>query len=405
MSAWRRLGWFVLAGLFVGSLVLFTVRVSRRGRFSAPFSSHGAGPEGTLALYRLVEELGMQATRLGHEIGRLEQGTLIAIAGCDGRQTRPLLRPEREELARWVNAGGLLIVLGVEHYLPESSGLTFDRRADCRDPEKSGWLASALDAKRPQGDTLPQDILAIPSGAPLAHALPFDTQRARTLRAGVDSHATELVASEYGPLGFTAPLGRGRVVLLGFPESLHNRSLAAGGGVVLARILRAFAPPGPVWFDEYHLGMGERRSLIRYLRDRGYGLSALQAVLIALALLLARSARIGPPRPPRANLPRSGQSHLHALSRMYEQSRDQHGALQVLARHALTRLGKRYRAVGVEPERIVEWLERAGLASVASCARKIEEHAERPFERGESLVSRAQKIEQDLTFALALGDT
>jgi hypothetical protein len=400
----RRFALVVLGLAFAGSLLLFATRVSNRGRFSAPYSSYGAGPEGTRALYRLVQELGLVPQRLGHEIAHLEPGTLIAIAGCSGSQVRALLRPEREELTRWVEAGGLLIVAGAEGYLPDTSGLAFDRRADCRDPGQDSWLEAVLNEASTDKEALPQDIIALPTGAPLAHVLPFPTKRARTLRIGVDSHATELISSAHGPLGLTAPLGRGRVVLLGLPESLTNRRLAIGGGVVLSRLLEAFAPRGPVWFDEYHLGMGERRSLIRYLRDRGYGLVVLQVALVALALLLARTARVGKPREVASAAPRRGASYLQALSRMYEQSGDQAGALKVLARHALARLGRRYRAVGVEPERVADWLERAGFVAVASCARKIEGHAERPLERGESLLSRARQIEQDLTFAVALGD-
>lgn len=415
-SPWRRTALAVLAFFLLASLVVFALRVSNRGRFSAPYSTHGAGPEGTRALYRMVQELGFSPQRMSHEISRLEKGTMFAIAGCGGAPVRELLRPEREELLRWVEAGGLLIVAGAEGYVPHGSGLAFDKRASCADPEHDSWLESLLNDTIDEKDALPQDIMAHPSGPPLAHVLPFPTKRARTLRIGVDSQATEFISSEHGPLGLTAPLGRGRVVLLGIPESLTNRGLADGGGVVVARLLEAFAPKGPVLFDEYHLGMGERRSLIRYLRDHGYGLVALQAALVVLALLLARTARLGAPRvaasaagvagaPEGALRAGRNQTYVRALSRMYEQSDDQVGALQVLSRHALARLGRRYRAIGVEPERVADWLERAGFVAVASCARKIEAHAERPLERGESLVSRARQIEQDLTLAVALGDT
>jgi hypothetical protein len=400
----HRVGFAVLGCALLASLVLFAARVSTRGRFSAPYSTYGAGPEGSYALYRLVQESKLVPQRLGHEIARLERGTLIAIAGCNGGQVRELLRPEREELTRWVEAGGLLIVAGAEHYLPESSGLSFAQRANCSDPEKDSWLEGVLKGPAAGKSALPQDILAIPSGPPLAHVLPFDTKRASTLTMGLDSHATELLSSEHGPLGFTAPMGRGRLVLLGVPESLTNRALAGGGGVVISRLVEAFAPRGPVWFDEYHLGMGERRSLMRYLRERGYGLVALQLALVVLALLFAKTARLGKARVLPSAAPRKGQSYLQALSSMYERSGDQSGALQVLARHALARLGRRYRAVGVEPEQVADWLERAGFVLVASCARKIEGHAERPLERGESVVNRARKIEEDLTFAVALGD-
>ncbi|MFT3927868.1 MAG: DUF4350 domain-containing protein [Myxococcales bacterium] len=402
-----RPGKFALAVLCIvalASLGVFAARVGNRGRFSAPYSTYGAGAEGTRALYRLVEELGLKPARLSHEISHLDAGTLFAIAGCEGEQVRPLLRPEREEVTRFVEAGGLLIVAGVEGYLPERSGLSFDQPADCSDPAKQSWLEELINEHGSKAATLPKHLEAVPSGAPLAHMLPFDAVSARNLRVAMDSEATVLLESEYGPLGLTAPFGRGRVVLLGVPEALTNRGLAQGGGVIVSRLLSAFAPAGPVWFDEYHLGMGERRSLIGYLRERGYGVIALQVLLVGLALLAAHSARLGRARPAPTTLPRQRQSYLGALSRMYEQCADEAGALQVLSRSALARLGRRYRAVGVEPERIAAWLESSGFHAVATCARKIEAHATDPLQRGESLLGRARKIEQDLTFAIALAE-
>jgi len=404
MSALRNLGLAVLTLGLAGSLALFATQVAERGRFSAPYSTHGAGPEGSRALYRLVVELGFEPLRLGHEISRLSVGTLVAVAGCSGHPVRPLLRPEREEIERFVEAGGLLIVAGVEDYLPESSGLRLDQPADCRDPSRTSWLDELLEKSEKEQPALPKQLEATPRGAPLAHMAPFQAVSARNLRVAVDSEATVLLESEYGPLGLTAPLGRGRVVLLGIPESLTNRGLAEGGGALISRVLTAFAPAGPVWFDEYHLGMGERRSLIRYLRDRGAGPVMLQVLLVALAWLTARAARLGQARPAERGLSRPRQSYLAALSRMYEQTNDTAGALQVLSRSALARLGRRYHALGVEPEQVAAWLERAGFGAVARCAREIEAHGAEPLARGESLLGRARKIEQRLTFAVAMAE-
>jgi hypothetical protein len=194
------------------------------------------------------------------------------------------------------------------------------------------------------------------------------------------------------------------VVLLGISDALTNQQLAEGGGVVIARLLRAFAPRGPVWFDEYHLGMGERRSLVQYLRERGFSAGLLQAGALLLALILAHAARLGRVRPAPAASGSNTPAYPAALARLYEQSADRSGALEVLARQALRRIGQRYRASGVEPEAVASWLEHMGLGAVAVCARRIESHAQRPLERGESLLGRAREIDADLTFALALTD-
>jgi hypothetical protein len=160
-----------------------------------------------------------------------------------------------------------------------------------------------------------------------------------------------------------------------------------------------------VWFDEYHLGMGERRSLVRYLRDRGYGALLLQAALVIAAALFARAVRLGRAEDPPRTPVRNSRDYLSALGALYERSTDRQGALAITGQHALTRIARRYRAHGVSSERLPEWLEEAGFRAAAECARRIREHAARPLERGDSLLQRARRIEQDERFAMALADT
>jgi hypothetical protein len=422
----RALGW-LLAAVFALSLCLFCLRVSQRGRFSVPYSTHGAGPEGTLALFRLVHQLGFRPQRLSHELGRLERGTLLAIGDPCARLARPLLRPEREELARWVEAGGLLIVAGVDGFAPRAAGLSLAPAATCEQEDRWSWLGGGAQAPHaePRASQArsdphvphlePAPTRARAAGPPLNHLLPFAVRHARALRAELDSQATPLLVAEAdasvpepagggAALGMTTPLGRGRVVLLGTSSALTNAALADGGGAVIARLLAAFAPPGPVWFDEYHLGMGERRSLIQYLRERGFGAALLQAGLVLAILLLAYAARLSRARAPATDLCRTSGSYPLALASLYERSGDRSGALAVLGRSALRRIGRHYRAAGVEPEQLPAWLEQVGLPAVAVCARRIAAQAERPLERGESLLARAREIEADLGFAMALAD-
>ena len=46
---------------------------------------------------------------------------LVALGDCESGMARPLSRYEQQELARWVERGGVLLVAGARHYLPKGS--------------------------------------------------------------------------------------------------------------------------------------------------------------------------------------------------------------------------------------------------------------------------------------------
>src|SRR5690606_27029590 len=106
---------------------------------------------------------------------------------CRAGFVRELARPEREALLAWVERGGLLIVIGLDGYLPPEAGLTGGLPATCEDEQERGFLDSTL---RGQSDAESSEVRvpfytdARPSGPPLTHVLPFVVTRAAT----VDSH-------------------------------------------------------------------------------------------------------------------------------------------------------------------------------------------------------------------------
>jgi hypothetical protein len=84
------------------------------------------------------------------------------------------------------------------------------------------------------------------------------------------------------------------------------------------------------------------------------------------------------------------------------QSQDTRAALQVLANAALARLAHSYHAHGVPGHKLEHWLKARGLFAVAHYAGNIARHASAPLAMGETLVSRAQAIDQDATLAIAI---
>lgn len=381
--------------MMLASLAWLAVRVAGRGRFAAPYSSYGAGPEGTLALFQLTRELGFKPQRLAQELTHMPRGTLFTFAGCHGRQTRALLRPEREELARWVAAGGLLIVAGAEHYAPEESGIVFDSNPAVCAPRQAN-SSESLAARH--------SILAVPAGPPLTYSLPLTVHSARAVRATFETEATTLLNSELGPLGMTAPLGRGRVVVLGTLDLLTNQGLPQGGAAVVARVLEAFAPAGPVWFDEYHLGLGERRSLIHYFRERKLAPGLIQLCLLTLVFLLARAQRLGKVRNEEPGL--APRRHFRdAMATLYGLSTDKQGTLAIIVQHSAKRIAC---AFSFPPqgsaEELKHFLHEAGRSQAAAALDRIL-RLEAPLERHESMLTRSREIHAALHLALADADS
>jgi hypothetical protein len=396
-----------MLGLAAALLAYSIARVVERGRFASPYSTYGAGPDGARALLLLARKLGHEARPFTRELSHLPRGTLVVIAGCKTELLRKPARPEREALAAWVEAGGLLIVAGDVPFLPEAAGLGVARKASCADAARPSALERLLEqepAAEDAIDAMPKIVEASAGGAPLTHLLSFEVEHALALHVGHDAEATEILTSMEGTLGLTAAYGRGRLVLLGIPDALTNRAASDGGGLVFARLLAAFAPPGPVLFDEYHLGMGERRSLIGYLRDAGYAPLLAQLLLASLAFMLAGAARLAPARTARE--PAGGQTgtFLDALSGLYASTGDAQGALQLLAKSALQNVARRYRAEHVTPEQLPAWLAAHGLHAAAGYARRIAAHAREPLQKGEQLAARAGAIAEDERAALALGE-
>jgi hypothetical protein len=400
--------WFGALALAAALLAFSSLRVAERGRFAAPYSTYGAGPDGTRALLLLARQLGHEALPFTHELSHLPRGTLVVVMGCKAQLLRKLARPEREALASWVEAGGLLIVAGDAGFLPQAAGLGVARKASCADGAQRSTLerllAPAADSAEDDIDAMPLRVEASAASAPLSHLLSFEVAHALGLRVAHDAEATEILTSPEGTLGLTAAFGRGRLVLLGIPDALTNAAISDGGGLVFARLLAAFAPPGPVMFDEYHLGMGERRSVIGYLRDAGYAPLLGQLVLASLAFMLAGAARLAPPRPARESAAAHTMSFLDALSGLYASTGDAQAALQRLAKAALHNLARHYHADHVTPDQLAAWLAARGLHAAAVYARRIAEHGREPLRKGERLAARAAAIAEDERAAMAMAE-
>jgi hypothetical protein len=333
---------------------------------------------------------------------------------------RPLSRYEAQELADWVERGGVLFVGGARHYVPGVLGVAFDDDPACKEklgvglfgdddtdtesgedgappvelePADAGQLGDAGVDVEGAADAGAADagVAAVAGAAPGGGASDWEwaiaddaalegldmipMHRAGRLAVAADADARALLLST-GPgareAGVLVRHGRGRVIALASASMLQNQMLAtSGGGVLFARLMKAYGGRGPVLFDEYHLGVGERRSLMRYLRQAGAMPYLMQLLLVAALALWRGGARFGGVREPEPSAPASTASFVAALGALFTRAGDAASALRLLARQALQRVAAHHHLPPMSADKLARALAAGGRDDAAAAVLRI----------------------------------
>jgi len=425
--------------LGLGAAALVCQRVAARGRFAVAYSSYGSGPKGARGLYMLAADLGARPIRWAEDLGRLpRRGMLVALGGCDLLQSRELSPFERDTLTRWVERGGVLVVAGAQGYLHPGLGVILERSASECVPTEGliGMLVRAQqraqqDAGEPEGETAdggvsPEDTFAqdpvgtvqrdpggtldavtapdkppppewaVPAANELLGGLgPVPLRSPARVRVKGNARSTTILLLPRGPAGVVVRRGHGVVVALASASVLQNRELVSGEGAVLfSRLLRAYAPRGPVLFDEYHLGVGERRSLMRYLSQVGGGPVVIQVLVVVLLFLWRMGARFGAFRREAKPPPAGTASYVSAIGTLYGKAKDPAGALRIVARHALARIAAHHHVSSGEPGALAKSLEGRARPEAIHAVAQIAALSEQPVLGAQQLMARVKEIDR-----------
>ena len=431
----RRLRRIAIAGavlLGLGMLGLMCGRVAERGRYAVPYSTYGSGPEGARALYLLAEARGDRPMRWSRDLAALpSEGVLVALGGCELPMARPVSRYERQILERWIDGGGVLVVAGAHEYLWPELGVHMWRPSGECDPDIGivGELARAEMGERdaslpppPDGGVRPptfddlqaeleEDPIAVVEELAQTEELPpprwasavapplegigsVPLRQPASVVPAKDARATTILSLPSGPAGVVVRRGEGAIVALASASLLQNREIAsAEGGVLFTRIVDALGSEGPVIFDEYHLGVGERRSITQYLRSAGGGAAAVQLLLVIGLVLWRRGTRFGQPRSDLPPVPAGTASYVAAIGTLYAKSRDAAGAVGLLVRHALQRIADHHHLPSSDPEAMAKALEERHREDEARAVRSLGAIAKSPETDRRALVSRAKDID------------
>lgn len=393
MTRWlKRLAVATSVLLVFGVGAFMCSRVAERGRFASESSTFSAGPMGARALMAWAEANALHPQRLTQDFGRLPQsGMLVALGIRDAHDGRAPTQAEQTVLMRFVARGGIVLVAGATKYLPRNVPIGIGERPPPLGVERDHDDSSDEDVpdaplfSNPDGELPPQPMRVV---AEILGGIPglsmrgsetvfYDESQDVTVLlerdAALDLNGEPSASSGVGATAVVYRHGRGAIIAFASPSLFQNRDLVdSAGGVVFARLIREFAPHGPVVFDEYHLGIGERRSIVKYVSDFGAGAIFFQLLVIAAFAIVRSSSSLGPPMA--ADIPAAGgtASYVNAIGTLYNNSKDAAAAARVLLQDALRRIA-RFHSVPMSgsAQGLVEELERNQQQGAASAARAL----------------------------------
>jgi hypothetical protein len=273
--------------LLVGGLLVLLValnfaffvdtRATEEDEITGDRSSYRSTPFGVRAFYTLLEEKHYSVTRFEKPFTELKDrdpGTLILIALPDGHNPT---EDEFSALSKWVEAGGLLIIIDREIHVPVG-----DASADTE-------LAQSNSAVHPLQPT------------PLTRNVQQVQLSEYATRVKVDSRSvTYHIGDDQAAILADAQVGKGRIVLLTDQFVVANNGISQADNVMVALNLLADLPAGKIAFDEYHHGYGASSAgggLMSYFRGTPVPWMMAQAGLIAALAVYTYGRRFGRPIP------------------------------------------------------------------------------------------------------------
>jgi hypothetical protein len=251
-------------------------RQSQENESNGDRSSFASTPFGTLAYYTLLEETGYPVTRLTRPYSSLkdsgEIGTLIIIS------LPPTSNPDPEEFAeveKWVQSGGLLIVI--------------DRDIQLEFPGNIQVHTTPAYIGSPVRPVQPTQL------AKGIRRLSVTTNPASYVTVTGSSTVVDL-ADNQGAIVADTKLGRGRLIFVTEPHIVANNGIGEDDNLTLALNVLQGRPAGKIAFDEYHHGYGtgglfSGGGLLGYFKGTPVPWILVQAILISMLLIYSRGRR------------------------------------------------------------------------------------------------------------------
>ncbi len=383
-------GFLVTTAAVVVLLVFVVTRTAERGRYFDAYSSFSAGPNGTSALYETLAAVGFHVDRLTSDVGALRRDdVLLVFDGCDTKRSGQGASnvTDRTTLDNWVRRGGTLIVAGAEgrariagctYSVIRSCG-TFETASDATDEPRVETLPAQSNTSDPISDAraaAENEWHRLFAGHETDKLFP-GTQISTHFCTGPDRHLD--LDSSTAPPSRLFREGAGRIVLLPSADAFQNKALrdatkigaSTSGAAFLAQLLSGLGVADQrVVFDEFHHGIGDRRSTVQFLRSHGFGVPLAQAALAAIVLLIASGGVWGALRSVGAPKRQAASSYVRSFGLLYAQGKHARHVLNAVGRRAIKRIARYHRLPPLE--NLSTELGARGFADAQACVVQIQ---------------------------------
>ncbi len=299
----------LLLGIAVIAMLIGALRLVTEQAQAPSGSSTSAQPDGTLALFTWLGDLGGPSQRLTEPSIDPAVGSVVMV-----QPAAVVDQSTREALDAFADTGGTIVLAG----------------------NSVQWLVLA----RSLGvNAVPVSTQAVSATTPDGLSVPLASRyRLSTDRAD----AQPLLERDNGDwVGLTMPYRQGKLIVIASPEPLTNAGLAADDTarfVYREIVSPAVASGRPVAFDEIERAPAAATagapSIDRLLYQTPVGRAILYSALLTFVFLLLGGRRLGPPVYLRSasEAPRTMYEHVQMLANLYRRA----GQLQVV-RETLSR--------------------------------------------------------------------
>ncbi len=303
------------------------------GFFRMPSTFFNVGT-GAKAAYDVLDELKYPVTRLRRRISPQSLdgvGVLFIL-----RPNTGLAREEVAELEEWVEEGHALVLV------PGSASESFTMNEGSPD---DAFLDDWFQWKEPPaGSKKTDDFPPVERAAPLQKVKSDDALTAGIRELAVpdgrrfdpkspcqghlqDASARAFWKDQRGTIGLQIASGDGTIVALADEYPLTNLGISEGdNGLLLANVVREMSAryPGKVAFDEFHLGLAEHDfsplAIVKLMLSGPWRWAAVQAALVGVLALFARSVRFGSPQDVIRKPRRQHREFAEAAGRLFDEA-------------------------------------------------------------------------------------
>lgn len=280
-------------------------------------SSYATAPEGLAAYAQLLADRGHPVRRLRAGLAEVDLDPAATLVVAGARDVTP---SEADAVARFVEAGGRLVVAGAD------PGPALRRLAG-----PASWSPAGVGSARP--------MVPVPEVAGVTAVV--TAERGSWADAGP---SLPVLAGGAATLATVATRGAGRVVAVADPSVWHNRLLDEADNAAFG-VAAVGAPGRPVDFAEAHHGYGRARGLgaVPWRWRWAAGL----ALVAAAAFMWSRGRRFGPPEDDERPLPPARRAYVDAVAATLARTGRRAESLAPLQEAARRRLAAR---TGVGPD-------------------------------------------------------